>query len=109
MAQATWNGTVIAESDQTVMVEGNHYFPAESVKGEFLKPSELKTMCGWKGEASYCHVEAEGKTAENAAFTYADPKPEASHIKGYVAFWNGVEVDGDAGPDATPDGAACEI
>ena len=90
--KATWNGKVIAESDKTEVVEGNHYFPPESVHREFLKKSDHHTTCPWKGEASYYDVVINGKTNENSAWYYPDPKPEAKNIKEYVAFWNGIEV-----------------
>ena len=109
MATASWNGKVIAQSNDTVMVEGNHYFPAESIREEFLRDSDYTTTCSWKGVASYKSVEVDGNVNENAAWYYASPKPEAENIRGRYAFWNGVEVSGEAGPDETPDGAACEI
>ncbi|MCA9173842.1 MAG: DUF427 domain-containing protein [Planctomycetales bacterium] len=92
MAKAIWNGVVLAESDDTEMVEGNHYFPPESVGSEHLKPSETTTVCGWKGTANYYHVVADGAENRDAAWYYADPKPAASQIKGYIAFWKGVQV-----------------
>ena len=92
MAKATWNGAVIAESDDTVLVEGNHYFPPDSVNMEYFKQSDHHTVCPWKGTASYYNVEAGGKSNENAAWYYPDTKKAADHIKGYVAFWKGVEV-----------------
>ena len=103
MARATWNGEVIAESTETKIVEGNHYFPADSVSQEHLADSDHHTRCGWKGTASYYHVQAGGETNQNAAWYYPDPKPEAAAIKGYVAFWKGVQVDADGGQavDAT--------
>ncbi|MBY0228837.1 MAG: DUF427 domain-containing protein [Gemmataceae bacterium] len=90
--KAIWNGEVIAESDDTVVVEGNHYFPPESLKREHLKPSAYTSVCGWKGTASYYHVEAGGKTNENAAWCYQAPKEAAKRIAGRVAFWKGVQV-----------------
>jgi len=92
MAKAVWNGIVLAESDNTEIVEGNHYFPPESVKMEHFKQSEHHTVCPWKGTASYYNVETDGKVNENAAWYYPEPKKAADHIKGYVAFWKGVEV-----------------
>jgi len=92
MVQATWNETVLAESDQTIMVEGNHYFPPNSINQQYFKPSDSHTMCGWKGLASYYDVEVEGKTNGNAAWYYASPQPAAKKIAGYVAFWHGVKV-----------------
>ena len=90
--KATWNGIVLAESDKTVVVEGNHYFPPEALKKEHFRDSPHHTTCGWKGEASYYHVEAQGKTNENAAWFYPAPKDAAKQIAGYVAFWKGVVV-----------------
>ncbi len=94
MATATWNGTVIASSDDTVMVEGNHYFPMDSVKPEVLVPVDRTTVCPWKGTASYFDLTVDGETNPAAAWTYRDPKPKAAEIKDHVAFWNGVEVRG---------------
>lgn len=93
MAKAIWNGTVIAESDETVMVEGNHYFPPESVKREFLDDSRTHTSCYWKGMASYYDVVVEGQANPDAAWYYPDPSKAADQIKGYVAFWRGVKVE----------------
>lgn len=90
--QAIFNGEVIAESDATEVVEGNHYFPADSVKEEFLRPSSTTTVCPWKGTASYYSVEAGGQTATDAAWYYPTPKPEAAQITGRIAFWKGVKV-----------------
>jgi len=90
--KAVWNGTVIAESDATVVVEGNHYFPAESVVAEYLKPSETHSTCPWKGVASYYSLEVGGKKNPDAAWYYPSPKTAAQDIKGRVAFWRGVEV-----------------
>ena len=90
--KATWNGVVLAESDATVVVEGNHYFPPDALKKEHFRDSPHHTMCGWKGEASYYHVAAQGKTNENAAWFYPTPKDAAKQIAGYVAFWKGVAV-----------------
>ena len=92
--KATWNGTVIAESDDTVVVEGNHYFPESSVKQECLTPTEHTTACPWKGTANYYSIVVDGETNENAAWYYAAPKPEAASIKDRIAFWRGVRVDG---------------
>ena len=92
--KATWNGTVLAESDDTVIVEGNHYFPPEALKREALAPSAHRTTCPWKGEAHYYDVVAGGKTNANAAWYYPEPKDAAAEIKGRVAFWKGVEVGG---------------
>lgn len=92
MATATWNGVVIAQSDQTIKVEGNHYFPPESVYSEFLSGSPDHTVCAWKGTASYYDVVVDGSTNTGAAWFYPDPKPAASDIKNYIAFWRGVTV-----------------
>ncbi|MEM6472175.1 MAG: DUF427 domain-containing protein [Planctomycetota bacterium] len=108
MAVATWNGAVIAKSDQTVIVEGNHYFPADSVDASLLRDSSHQTTCGWKGTASYKTIEVDGQKNEDAVWYYPNPKPDASHIQNYFAFWKGVQVDGEAGTDQTPDGASCE-
>ncbi|MFC0263729.1 DUF427 domain-containing protein [Fontibacter flavus] len=90
--KAIWNNQIIAESGTTIQIEGNHYFPAETIKKEFFKPSETQTTCPWKGVASYYHVEVDGKTNKDAAWYYPDTKPAAREIKNYVAFWKGVEV-----------------
>lgn len=92
MATATWNGVVIAESDQIVEVEGNAYFPLESVKPGVLTTSDSHTTCPWKGEASYYTVVAGGKQNPDAAWYYPTPKDAAAQIKGRVAFWKGVQV-----------------
>lgn len=90
--KAVWNGVVIAESDDTVVVEGNHYFPPEALKKEHFTPSGHTTVCGWKGTASYYHVEVNGQRNENAAWYYPTPKDAAKQIAGRVAFWRGVQV-----------------
>jgi uncharacterized protein (DUF427 family) len=90
--RAIYNGQVIAESDNTVVVEGNHYFPPNSVKKECLTISNMHTVCPWKGVASYYHVIVNGEKAEDAAWYYPDPKPLVKSIKGYIAFWNDVKV-----------------
>ncbi len=92
MATAQWNGTVIADSDATVIVEGNHYFPLESVNQELLRPSETHSVCPWKGTASYYSVEIDGQTNSDAAWYYPAPKDAASEIKDHLAFWHGVTV-----------------
>ena len=92
MAKASWEGVTLAESDRTVEVEGNQYFPISSVKQEFLKPSATHSVCPWKGTASYYTVEVNGKSNPDAAWYYPDPKPAARQIKGHVAFWRGVEI-----------------
>lgn len=93
MVKASWNGAIIAESSSTETVEGNHYFPPQAVKEEFLEQSNHTSTCPWKGEASYYHVVVNGEENENAAWTYKNPKPEAQNIKGYIAFWHGVKVE----------------
>jgi thioredoxin len=92
MIRATWNGAVLAESDQTVKVEGNHYFPPESVRHEYLHDSATHTRCFWKGTASYYDVVVDDKTNADAAWYYPDPSPPAAGIAGHVAFWHGVRV-----------------
>ena len=90
--QAIWNGEVVAESDRTVEVEGNQYFPLESVRPELLKSSDESTVCAWKGTASYYDIEVNGDTNSAAAWFYAEPKAEAVEIKDRFAFWKGVTV-----------------
>ncbi|MEM7054927.1 MAG: DUF427 domain-containing protein [Pseudomonadota bacterium] len=90
--KAIWNHQVIAESDATIVIEGNHYFPPDSQHTEFFKPSTHTSICGWKGLANYYDVVVHGQSNANAAWTYREPKPEAESIRNYVAFWNGVEV-----------------
>ena len=92
MAKATWNGTIIAESDHVEVVEGNLYFPAASVRGEYLQPSDTHTTCSWKGIASYHNVVVNGSVNTDAAWYYPTPSPAAKNIAGYIAFWRGVEV-----------------
>lgn len=87
-----WNGATLAKSDETVVVEGNHYFPPEDVDESYLEPSDHTTVCPWKGTASYRHVVVDGQRNENAAWTYPEPKDAAEEIQGHIAFWNGVEV-----------------
>lgn len=93
MAKASWNGAVLAESDRTVVVEGNQYFPPDSVRSEFFRSSDTHTVCPWKGTASYHHLEVNGQRNSDAAWFYPDPKPAASQIKDHVAFWKGVRVE----------------
>lgn len=93
MAKATWNGTVIAESDDTIVVEGNHYFPPESVSEDFLVDSTAHTVCPWKGLASYYDVAVDGDVNRGAAWYYPDPSAAASEITGYIAFWRGIQVE----------------
>lgn len=90
--QAVFHDTVVAESADTVVVEGNHYFPPDSVRAEFLRPSATRTVCPWKGLASYYDVEVDGVAVANAGWSYPRPSFLARRIKGHVAFWNGVEV-----------------
>ncbi len=92
MTTATWNGTVLAESDDTVVVEGNHYFPLSSVREGVLVDSPRTSVCPWKGTASYYDVVADGATNEGAAWYYPEPKEAAKQIAGRVAFWKGVQV-----------------
>lgn len=93
MAKATWEGAVLAESNQTVEVEGNQYFPPDAIRQEYFKPSTQHTVCPWKGTASYYDVEVGEKKNAGAAWYYSEPTPEAKQIKGYVAFWRGVRVE----------------
>ena len=90
--KAVWNNTVIAESDSTIVIEGNHYFPPESIKKEFFQESNTHTQCSWKGTASYYTVKINGKDNRDSAWYYSDPSEAATRIKGYIAFWKGVEV-----------------
>ena len=92
--KAIYNGKTIAESQNTKVVEGNHYFPPDSINEEYFTPSGHTTTCHWKGVANYKNIEVEGKVNKNGAWQYNDPKPAASGIKGYYAFWNGVETTG---------------
>ncbi|MFL6259636.1 MAG: DUF427 domain-containing protein [Thermoanaerobaculia bacterium] len=93
MPRAIWNGAVIAETDTFETVEGNVYFPPESVKREFFQPSDTHTVCPWKGMASYYTVAVDGRENRDAAWFYPDPKPAAANIKDHVAFWRGVTVE----------------
>jgi uncharacterized protein (DUF427 family) len=94
MMKVFWEGVLLAESDKTEMVEGNHYFPPDSIKREFFSESTLHTTCPWKGIASYYHIEVEGKQLKDAAWYYPQPKPKASHIKDHVAFYrNKVQIE----------------
>jgi uncharacterized protein (DUF427 family) len=92
MKRAEWNGAVLAESDDIVMVEGNAYFPDSSLKREHFQPSDTRTVCGWKGTASYYSVVVGAKVNRDAAWYYPEPKDAAKQIRGRVAFWRGVEV-----------------
>jgi uncharacterized protein (DUF427 family) len=91
--KATWHNATLAESDDTIVVEGNHYFPPDSIHNEYFRPSDLHTHCPWKGEASYYNVVVDGATNEDAAWYYPDPKEAAVNIKGRIAFWKDVIVD----------------
>jgi uncharacterized protein (DUF427 family) len=91
--KAIWNGRVIAESDDTVVVEGNHYFPPESVDASVVRPSATHSVCPWKGTASYWTLEVDGRTNPDAAWYYPEPKDAAAQIRGRVAFWKGVTVE----------------
>ncbi|MGF1537846.1 MAG: DUF427 domain-containing protein [Elainellaceae cyanobacterium] len=93
MPKAVWNGAVVAESDRVETVEGNAYFPPESIKSEYFQPSDTHTSCPWKGTASYYSLVVDGQTNQDAAWTYPDPKDAAQNIKGYIAFWRGVKVE----------------
>jgi uncharacterized protein (DUF427 family) len=91
--KAIWNEKVIAESDDTVVIEGNHYFPIDSIKKEYFKQSDKHTTCPWKGKASYYSLEVEGKENKDAAWYYPEPSEAAKSIKNRVAFWRGVKVE----------------
>ncbi len=91
--KATWNGATLAESDDTVVVEGNHYFPPEAIKREYFRESTTRTTCPWKGEASYYTVEVDGQVNQDAAWYYPVTKEAAKGIEGRVAFWRGVTVE----------------
>jgi uncharacterized protein (DUF427 family) len=93
MAKATWNGTVIAQSEATVLVEGTHYFPADSIRSDYFKDSDTTSVCNWKGTASYYTVEVGGETNADCAWYYPEPLEKAESIRGHVAFWKGVEVE----------------
>ncbi|MEL6697441.1 MAG: DUF427 domain-containing protein [Bacteroidota bacterium] len=90
--KAIWKGQVLAESEKTVVVEGNHYFPADSLNKDHFVGSDLQTTCPWKGQASYFHVKVGNEVNQDAAWVYSSPKEAAKKIEGYVAFWRGVEV-----------------
>lgn len=92
MVRAIWNGKVIAESEKTVLVEGNHYFPKETVVWEYFEDSSHHTQCLWKGQASYYHLNVDGETNLNAAWHYPHPSDAARHIQDHIAFWKGVDV-----------------
>jgi L-histidine N-alpha-methyltransferase len=94
MPKATWNGAVLAESDKTIVIAGNHYFPAGAIRTEYFRPTATHTICGWKGTASYYTIEVDGKQNTDAAWYYPKPKNAAKQIAGYVAFGKGVKVEG---------------
>lgn len=90
--KAIWGNQIIAESDKTIEIEDNQYFPPDSIKKEYFLPSDRHSTCHWKGEASYYHVKVGEEVNENAAWYYPEPKDAAKEIKGYIAFWKGVKV-----------------
>ncbi len=90
--KATWQGAVLAESEDTIVVEGNNYFPPESTDTSYFRPSQTHTVCPWKGQASYYDIVVDGDTNKDAAWFYPETKEAADQIRGYVAFWRGVEV-----------------
>jgi uncharacterized protein (DUF427 family) len=92
MTKAVWKDTVLAESGETKIVEGNHYFPSDSIKHNHLRASTAHSVCPWKGKASYYDVVVDDDVNEQAAWYYPEPKPAAAEIKGYVAFWRGVQI-----------------
>jgi uncharacterized protein (DUF427 family) len=93
MAKAVWNGKVVAESNNTVVVEGNHYFPVDSINRQYFQESNTHTTCPWKGVASYYTLEVDGQLNKDAAWYYPSTKEKAKQIEGYVAFWRGVKVE----------------
>lgn len=93
MPRAVWNGVVLAESDRTEVVEGNQYFPPDSIHSEYFQDSSTHTTCGWKGVASYYSIVVNGQTNKDAAWYYPTPKDAAKNIAGYIAFWKGVKVE----------------
>lgn len=93
MAKAIWNGAILAQSDQCEIVEGNYYFPPQSLNREYFQDSNTHTTCPWKGVASYYTVVVDNKTNQDAAWYYPNPKEKANNIKGYIAFWKGVQVE----------------
>lgn len=94
MTKAIWNGTVLAQSNSAIIVERNHYFPADSINKEYFQESDTHTTCPWKGVASYYSIEVDGQVNKDAAWYYPTAKEKAKEIEGYVAFWRGVEVEG---------------
>lgn len=104
--RARWNGALLAESDATIVVDGYRYFPVASVNAAWLVPSAHQSVCGWKGHASYYDVVVGDRRDDNAAWYYADPKPAAKLVEGYIGFWHGVEV---TAVSATADGLADDL
>lgn len=111
MPKAVWNGQVIAESDVTEMVDGNHYFPPDSIQKDCFRPSSTVTTCGWKGQAKYYTICVDGQENVDAAWYYPEPKDAASVIRGHVAFWKGVSVEDTPGQTANRQdaGGSCEL
>ena len=93
MSKATWNGAVLAESNDTIVVEGNNYFPPDSINKEYFKESSKNSFCPWKGSANYYDIEVNGEVNKAAAWYYPDAKEKAKHFENYVAFWGGVKVE----------------
>jgi uncharacterized protein (DUF427 family) len=91
--RAIWNGAVLAESAHTEVVEGNHYFPPDSIHSEYFQPSATHTICPWKGTASYYDLQVNGEANKDAAWYYPTPSPAARNIAGFVAFWKGVKIE----------------
>ena len=92
MVKAIWNGAIVAESDDTIVVEGNHYFPADAIRPDLFKPSGTTSTCGWKGLANYHSLVVDGQENRDAAWYYSEPKAAAAEIRGRIAFWKGVQV-----------------
>jgi uncharacterized protein (DUF427 family) len=107
MIRAVWNGTVVAEAPRTVRVEGNHYFPPDTIRHEFLVDSATKSVCPWKGRARYYTLAVNGEVNPDAAWYYPKPSPLARRIKDHVAFWNGVDVEGE--PEGPRGGVAGRV
>ena len=93
MPKAIWNGAILAESNDTIVVEGNHYFPPSALNLQYFTECDARTVCSWKGTAGYYDLNVDGQVNQKAAWYYPDPKDEASQIKGYIAFWRGVKVE----------------
>ena len=90
--KAVWNGVVLADSEETIVIEGNHYFPPSSIMREYFAASNTQSVCPWKGTASYYHIQVQGETNSDAAWVYPETSEAARQIEGYVAFWKGIEV-----------------